>query len=436
MTQTTAHPVSAIQGEYTPPGDKSISHRLVMLGALADGVSEFTHFLNADDCRRTISAFQAMGVGFEETIDRVGMAASARLKVSGVGLGGLSKPKQELELGNSGTTIRLLLGILAGQSFEAKLTGDASLSQRPMRRVTEPLRKMGAQIRGREDANFAPLTIHGGALHGIRWCNEIASAQVKSAILLAGLFAEGETSVEEPVASRDHTERLLAAFGATIRRSNRMASVQKVDRLQPIQFEVPGDFSSAAFLIVAALLVPNSDLIIRRVGLNPTRIGLLGVLESMGADLKVEAVKDQGEPVGDIHVKSSKLKGITVTKEMIPSLIDELPILMAACALADGTSMIKGAEELRIKETDRIRSMATGLGAIGAKVKELEDGCMIEGVGEFQGGTVSSFGDHRTAMSFFIAGLRSKEGVLVKDIDCIQTSYPTFEADVELVSKR
>ncbi len=437
MNQSQTHPASRISEEdYTPPGDKSISHRLVMLGALAEGTSKFTHFLNSDDCLRTKQAFQAMGVQFEPSTDKVsGKNGISELIVRGVGLGGLSQPKQDLDLGNSGTTMRLLLGILAGQSFKTQLTGDRSLCKRPMRRVTEPLMKMGARITGRDDANFAPLEIQGGPLSGIYWKNEVSSAQVKSAILLAGLYAQGETTVEETIASRDHTERLLGAFGVAFQKSGVKVSVQKVQKLTAIQFDVPGDFSSAAFFIVAALLIPNSDLWIRRVGLNPTRIGLIEILKSMGANLKMEITEDHGEPVGNIHVKTSPLRGATVGKNLIPSLIDELPILMVAFALADGTSVIHGAEELRVKETDRIHSMAQGLKSIGGKVDERVDGCVIEGVPEFQGGTVSSFDDHRTAMSFLIAGLKSKQGVLVQDTDCIQTSYPGFETDLHAIIK-
>ena len=437
MSQLKTHPSSKISGAYTPPGDKSISHRLIMLGALAEGTSQFTHFLNSDDCLRTKQAFEAMGVTVSVSRDRLeSKNQTTELTVKGVGLRGLSAPKQDLDLGNSGTTMRLLLGILAGQPFPARLTGDKSLCQRPMRRVTEPLRRMGARINGRDEANFAPIEIQGGALSGIRWQNELSSAQVKSAILLAGLFAEGETAVEEAIPSRDHTERLLKVFGVPFRKSGSRVSVRKTEKLHAIHFDVPGDFSSAAFFIIAALLRPKSDLWIRRVGLNPTRTGLLQVLKSMGADLQFKITEDHGEPIGDIHVKTSRLRGVTIDKQLIPSLIDELPILMVACALADGTSVIRGAEELRIKETDRIHSMAIGLNLIGGKASEREDGCTIEGVPEFQGGTVSSFGDHRTAMSFLVAGLSSSRGVLVQDTDCIQTSYPNFEADLKEVAQQ
>ena len=423
MSQIISHQASRIVGEYTPPGDKSISHRLVILGALASGKSEFSHFLEADDCLRTIEAFRSMGVQFQRSAEKIA--------VNGVGLKGLSSPKSELDLGNSGTTMRLLLGVLAGQPFEAHLTGDVSLSKRPMRRVTQPLRKMGARITGRDDAGFAPLVIQGGQLSGIRWMSEVPSAQVKSAILLAGLYAEGETSIEEVLLSRDHTERLLLRFGASLKRSGRTVSIQKTERLQPTQFDVPGDISSAAFFITAAAFLQGSDLWVRRVNLNSTRTGIIEILESMGADISIHIQEDQDEPVGDIHVKGSSLAGVTIEKHLIPSLIDELPILMVACALAEGVSIIRGAQELRVKETDRIRSMALGLRAIGARVEEREDGCVIEGVREFVGGTVSSVGDHRTAMSLVVAALRSKAGVVIQDTDCIGTSYPNFEADLK-----
>lgn len=419
----TVQPASSIQGEFVPPGDKSISHRLVMLGALAEGKSTFSHFLEGDDCLRTVSAFKAMGVKFEQD--------GSKWMVDGVGLRGLSAPKKMLDLGNSGTTMRLLLGILAGQPFEVTLTGDSSLVKRPMKRVTEPLRKMGAKISGADDANFAPLKIKGGNLTGIHWVNSVSSAQVKSSILFAGLNADGETSVEENLVSRDHTERLLSRFGVHCERRGHVVSVQRAERLNPIQFQVPGDISSAAFFLVAAAILPGSDLVVKQVGLNPTRAGIIDILKAMGAEISVSTTHDFGEPVGEIHVRGGKLKGISIDEQWIPSLIDELPVIMIACALAEGESVIKGARELRVKETDRIKSMTDGLSAIGGKAKPTEDGCMIEGVSGFQGGTVQSFGDHRTAMSFAIAALRSQKGITIEDVDCIVTSYPNFEADLK-----
>jgi len=426
MSRLETHSVSKISGEYSPPGDKSISHRLAMLGSLAEGTSEFSHFLYSGDCKSTIEAFQQMGVSFEQKADH--------LTVRGAGLNGLKTPKNDFYLGNSGTTMRLLLGILAGQPFESPLTGDPSLSHRPMRRVTQPLREMGAIITGSDGANFAPLRVKGGKLKGIRWKNEIASAQVKSAILLAGLFADGETIIDEPTNSRDHTERLFGAFGAPFQKINSKLSVQKAKRLSSVKFRVPGDISSAAFFIAAALIIPGSELVVRNVGLNPTRIGFLDAVQMMGANLTIEFKKDQGEPIGDIRVKSARLKAIQLNQSWIPKLIDELPILMILCALAEGRSVIEGAEELRVKETDRIRSMAEGLKAIGGKVEERPDGCVIEGAQDFTGGTIKSYGDHRTAMSFLIAGLRSKKGIAVEDTDCIQTSYPQFWDDLSRLS--
>ncbi len=431
MNRLESHPISKIEGVYIAPGDKSISHRLAMLGSLAEGTSEFSHFLYSDDCKRTIEAFKAMGVNFNESQT----SEDRMLQVKGVGLRGLHAPKKDLDLGNSGTTMRLLLGILSGQGFETCLTGDSSLSHRPMQRVTKPLRQMGAKISGADDANYAPLRVQGGKLKGINWKNEISSAQVKSAILLAGLYAEGETSIEEINPSRDHTERLLEIFKAPFKKNNLKLTIQKTEKLSPVHFRVPGDISSATFFIAAALMVPNSDLIVREVGLNPTRTGFLEALKLMGADLKIELKKSTSEPAGDIHVKSSRLKGIKLNKLWIPKLIDELPILMILCALAEGTSVIEGAEELRVKETDRIRSMTTGLNQIGGKIEERPDGCVIQGVPEFSGGNVSSFGDHRTAMSFLIAGLKSKSGITVEDTDCIETSYPQFHADLKRLCK-
>ena len=426
MEELTTHPVQGLSGEYCPPGDKSISHRLVMLGAIAEGRSSFANFLSGDDCLRTIQTFQAMGVEFNHQTDR--------LEVVGVGLDGLKKPNRELDLGNSGTTMRLLLGLLAGQRFESHLTGDSSLKKRPMRRVTDPLKRMGANITGMDNGNFAPMTIRGRELSGIIHQNVIPSAQVKSAVLLAGLYAKGETVVEEVVQSRDHTERLFSLFGVPFEQQGYRSIVRKADRLTAIQYQVPGDISSAAFLIVAGLLVPNSDLLVQDVGLNPTRIGLLDVLQQMGGNIEIKVTQAKGEPVGEVRVQTSELKGVRITNRFIPILIDELPILMIACALAKGTSMIEGAEELRIKETDRIRSMVSGINAIGGKALEQADGCVIEGVRQFKGGSVSSFGDHRTAMSFLVSGLCSERGVTVQNTACIQTSYPAFLKDLGSVS--
>ena len=419
MKSFISKPIAYIRGEISPPGDKSISHRAVMLASIASGVSEFTNFLEADDCLRTIDAFKKMGVSVSKK--------NKKWIVRGVGLEGLRQPEKELYLGNSGTTMRLLLGILSHQPFRVKLTGDASLSRRAMRRVAVPLRKMGAKISGREDANFAPLYVEGGKLKAINYVNNPASAQVKSAILLAGLRAKGTTTVQELTCSRDHTERMLEMMGAEITRRVHETRVKTTNHLRPIRYHIPGDISSASFMMAASAILPGSDLVVQNVGLNPTRIGVLEILRAMGAKVewKMKLARTL-EPIGTIRVQGSELRAVTIDQEMVPKLIDELPILMVVCALAKGKSVIKDARELRIKETDRIQSMVRGLNAIGGIAEELEDGCLIRGVKCFRGGRISSFGDHRTAMSFAVAGLRSRDPIQVDDIECIDTSYPRF----------
>ena len=394
-----------------------------MFGALCQGKSHFDNFLDADDCLRTIQAFSSMGIS-------VSLDSSRRaLNIEGVGLKGLKPPSGELDLGNSGTTMRLLLGILAGQPFEAVLTGDDSLQSRPMGRVTRPLKQMGAQIKGKDDANFAPIKIRGGKLKGIDLENKLASAQVKSAILLAGLFADGKTRVREQIPSRDHTERFLRAVKAPFHVEGEWNCVEKAAELVPLETRLPGDFSAAAFFIAAAAMRECSELEVKNVGLNPTRTGLLQILNRMGACVEERVTESNLEPSGTVKVKGKRLRGVRIAPQEIPAVIDELPILMVACSLADGESLISGASELRVKETDRIHSMATGLNAIGGRVKELPDGCVIEGVETFSGGKTKSFGDHRTAMSIAIASLASQGEVLVEDIECIATSYPNFFKD-------
>lgn len=339
---------------------------------------------------------------------------------------GLTAPREPLYLGNSGTSMRLFLGILAGQRFESTLTGDPSLSVRPMRRVTDPLKKMGAQIKGKENGNFAPLTIRGGPLRGIDFDNKLSSAQVKSAILFAGMYAENRTIVREAVPSRDHTERFLESTGAHFQKVENNLIIEKTEMLLPLKARVAGDISSAAFFIVGAAMIPGSEVTVRDVGLNPTRTGLLEVLKRMGAQIDTEVTHTIPEPMGTIRVRGAKLKGTGITHEEIPSLIDELPVLMVAMALAEGESLISGAAELRVKETDRIRSMVQNLKAIGASIEELPDGSLIRGVDGFHGATVESFGDHRTAMSLGVASLATKGTITVTDTTCIATSYPNF----------
>lgn len=414
------------KGEVIPPGDKSISHRAVMFGALADGVSSYTHFLESEDCIHTAKAFQAMGVPIQ-------IEKGKRVTITGVGMKGLKAPAGEIYVGNSGTTMRLLMGILAGQRFEATLSGDPSLTSRPMKRVTVPLKQMGAQIKGKDNGNFAPITIRGGKLKGIDYENKLGSAQVKSAILLAGLYAEGKTRVLEFIPSRDHTEKFLEATGAKFYKEDKWLTVEKTDHLKPFEAAIPGDISAAAFFIVGAAMKKGSEVLVKNVSLNPTRTGLISVLKRMGAKIEVTQTQTVPEPLGNIHVKGSGLKGTRIVREEIPSLIDELPILMTAMALAEGESLITGAEELRVKETDRILSMVTNLTAVGGNLKELPDGCVISGVETFHGGTVQSFGDHRTAMSLAIATLAMKEDqeLEIRDTECIATSFPTFFDELE-----
>ena len=407
-------------GTYAPPGDKSISHRAILFGALAEGESFYDHFLEAEDCLNTLEAMRQMGVRIQHE------KGTGKVQISGKGLHGLSSPGKELYLGNSGTSMRLLLGLLAGQRFETVLTGDLSLSARPMRRVTDPLKQMGAQIKGKDNANFAPLTIRGGRLRGIDFDNKLSSAQVKSALLFAGMYAEGRTIVREAIPSRDHTERFLEATGAHFQKVGNHLIIEKTEMLLPVKARVAGDISSAAFFIVGAAMIPGSEVTVRDVGLNPTRTGLLEVLKRMGAEIETEITQTVPEPMGTIRVHGAKLKGTGITWREIPSLIDELPVLMVAMALADGESLISGAAELRVKETDRIESMVKNLKALGASIEELPDGSLIRGVEGFCGATVESFGDHRTAMSMGVASLATKGMITVTDTDCIATSYPAF----------
>ena len=408
------------RGTYAPPGDKSISHRAILFGAFSEGESRYEKFLEAVDCLHTLEAMRQMGIAIQHE------KGTGQVVITGKGLHGLSAPGRALYLGNSGTSMRLFLGILAGQRFETVLTGDPSLSGRPMRRVTEPLKQMGAQIKGKENGNFAPLTIRGGKLRGIDFDNKLSSAQVKSALLFAGMYAEGRTLVREAIPSRDHTERFLEAAGAHFQKVGSHLIIEKTEMLLPLRARVAGDISSAAFFIVGAAMIPGSDLTVRDVGLNPTRTGLLDVLRRMGATIETEETQSIPEPMGNIRIRGSKLKGTGITHAEIPSLIDELPVLMVAMALAEGESLISGAAELRVKETDRIQSMVRNLKAIGASIEELPDGSLIRGVEEFHGATVESFGDHRTAMSMGVASLATKGTITVTDTGCIATSYPSF----------
>ncbi len=402
----------------TVPGDKSISHRSLMFSAIAEGTSTINGLLLGEDCLATLRAIEAMGIEVERPTD-------SSFKVRGAGLRGLAAPRAPLDLGNSGTGMRLFCGLLAGQAFSSTLTGDASLSSRPMGRVIDPLRAMGAMIAS--EGGRPPLRIEGAsALKGIDYSMPIASAQVKSALLLAGLYADGETVVTEPAVTRDHTERMLSAMGVKLSRSAGRVSVVGGQRLRAVDITVPSDLSSAAFFIVAALLAPDCELLIPNVGINPTRTGLLDILAGMGADIELENHSEMGnEPVADIYVRSSELQAVDVGAEQVSLAIDEFPILFVAAAAATGTSRFSGLAELRVKESDRIAAMAAGLQALGISVRESTDGAEIDG-GQFQSGSVDSHGDHRIAMAFAVAGTVANGSVTVRDVAPVETSFPGF----------
>lgn len=410
-----------LQGSLTIPGDKSVSHRSVMFAALADGTSHIEGFLEGEDTRATARIFSQLGVRIETP------SPSQRI-VHGVGIDGLKAPQAPLDCGNAGTGMRLLAGLLAGQAFDCTLIGDESLSGRPMRRVTGPLSQMGARIDTQDDGT-PPLHVHGGqALHGIDFASPVASAQVKSAVLLAGLYAQGETSVTEPHPTRDYTERMLSAFGVDIAFSPGKARLRGGQRLRATDIVVPADFSSAAFYLVAASIIPGSELRLKQVGLNPRRTGLLHALRLMGADISEENPAEQGgEPVADLVVRYAPLKGARIPEELVPDMIDEFPALFVAAAAAEGQTVVSGAAELRVKESDRLAAMATGLRALGMQVDETEDGATLHGGLRLGSGTIESHGDHRIAMAFAIAGQISDGEVRINDIANVATSFPDFD---------
>lgn len=426
----TVLPAQSIRGELVVPGDKSISHRSIMLGSLARGTTRISNFLRGGDNFSTMAAFKAMGVPIEDD----GQA----ITVHGVGLHGLNEPEDVLDCGNSGTTIRLMTGLLSGQSFFSVVTGDQYLRKRPMKRVGEPLRLMGARITGRGGGTLAPLAITGGALSGIDYASPISSAQVKSALMLAGLYASGETRVTEPSLSRDHSERMFRFFGADLDTFSNGVVVRGGKELQGQNIIVPGDISSSAFFIVAALIVPGSELLIRNVGVNPTRTGVIDILKAMGGDIILQDQRDvSGEPVADLLVRSSRLKGIEIGGDVVPRAIDEFPAIAVAASVAEGTTVIRDARELRVKETDRIAAMATNLRTIGAgQIEETEDGMTIQGVASLAGGTITSFGDHRIAMSLAVSALVSRNKVQIDDVSCVATSFPGFFELLDSVSVR
>ncbi len=413
-------PGGKLTGRIRVPGDKSISHRSIMLGSLAEGTTQVSGFLQGEDCLCTLQAFRNMGVKIE------GPSADGKVTIHGVGLHGLQAPHTDLDMGNSGTSMRLMSGLMSGQAFDVRMTGDSSLSKRPMKRVTVPLALMGARIDATEQGT-PPLNVHGASqLKGIHYEMPMASAQVKSALLLAGLYAEGETSVTEPAPTRDHTERMLRGFGYSVKTAGNRISLQGGGKLTATAIDVPADISSAAFFMVGASIAEGSDLLIEHVGMNPTRTGVIDILRLMGANLELLNPREVGgEPVADIRVRSAKLQGIRIPEELVPLAIDEFPVLFVAASCAEGETVLTGAEELRVKESDRIQVMADGLIACGIQAQPTADGIIIQG-GKLTGGTITSHNDHRIAMSFSIAGLRANSLMLINDCATVNTSFPGF----------
>jgi len=413
-------PGGQLSGKFRVPGDKSISHRSIMFGAIADGTTHVTGFLQGEDSLNTLRAFRAMGVEIEGPND------NGEVTIHGVGIDGLKQPAGDIDLGNSGTSIRLMSGLLAGQAFDVVLSGDRSLSKRPMKRVTDPLALMGAKVDTGEGGK-PPLKINGGSkINGIDYQLPMASAQVKSCVLLAGMYAEGKTCVTEPAITRDHTERMLTAFGYPVQTSGNRMCIEGGGRLTACNIDVPADISSAAFFLVGASIAEKADITLQHVGVNPTRTGIIDILKLMGAN--IELLNERivgGEPVADIRVQSASLKGINVPENLVPLAIDEFPVLFVAAACAEGKTVITGAEELRVKESDRIQVMADGLLAIGVDCEATPDGMIING-GSIQGGKVHSRDDHRIAMAFTMAGLRAESDIIIEDCENVATSFPDF----------
>ena len=432
MSVRTIVPTRGLKGEVTIPGDKSISHRSIMLGSIALGTTEITHFLEGADCLSTIDCFRKMGVEIERK--------PSSILVHGKGLRGLTAPASTLNVGNSGTTTRLISGILSGQNFATTLSGDDSLNSRPMKRIMTPLNTMGAHIRSLNDNGCAPLHIRPGALHGIHYQSPVASAQVKSAVLLAGLYADSPTSVTEPALSRNHTELMLQGFGAYVATDlhtdgTATAHVEPCKELYGQQICVPGDISSAAYFIAAALLVPGSELLVKNVGTNFTRAGFLKVCKAMGADIEtVSQTIEGGESRADLLVRYSHLKGTVIEGDIIPTLIDEIPMIAIMAAFADGQTVIRDAAELKVKETNRIDTVTAGLKAMGADITPTDDGMIIEGTGHLNGASIQSHLDHRIAMAFSVAGLASDGETQIVDSQCVDVSYPEFYATLNSIS--
>ena len=415
-----------LRGTLSVPGDKSISHRGVMFGSIAKGTTELTGFLDGADCRSTIACFRAMGIKIEQVKDHV--------MIHGNGLHGLQAPTSMLDVGNSGTTTRLISGILSAQNFTSELNGDASIQKRPMKRIMDPLSQMGANIVSLKGNDCAPLRITGQPLHGIHYNSPVASAQVKSCILLAGLYADGETSVTEPAISRNHTELMLGGFGATIRSEGNTAIIQPAKELYGQQIAIPGDISSAAYFIAAGLIAEDADILITNVNTNPTRAGIIEVAKAMGGKITLENERIvSGEPVADLHVTSSTLHGCEISGDIIPTLIDEIPVIAVMASAAVGTTTIRDAAELKVKESDRITTVTENLSAMGCNITPTEDGMIIQGGNALHGATIQTYLDHRIAMAFTVASLLTEEEVTLDHPECVTISYPEFYQDFQKI---
>ncbi len=419
MSSLTITPKGPLRGTVHVPGDKSITHRALILAALAEGDSSIRGYCRGEDCLNTLSSLKKLGIPIQ--------VESEQVHVSGKGLWGLTEPLEPLDLGNSGTGLRLLTGVLAGQQFFSVLTGDASLRSRPMGRIVKPLQLMGAHIHGRKGGELAPLAVSGSPLKGVDYVSPVSSAQVKSAVLLAGLFAEGDTRFSEPLQSRDHTERMFQFLGIPFDAEGNTIRLRGRPFFQAKDLFVPGDLSAAAFFIVGASIVPESEIRIPNIGLNPARTGILDILSEMGANIQIDNRREEsGEPVGDLLVRTAPLRGISIGAAHVPKTIDEFPIFCVAAALAEGKTTVTGAEELRVKETDRIQAMAAELKKLDVAIEETPDGFVVHGGSSLQGGNCKSYGDHRVAMALAIAALTATSPTVIDDTDCIETSFPGF----------
>ena len=428
INQIEGNKSGGMNGTVIVPGDKSISHRAVLFGSIAEGKTEIDGFLNGADCRSTISCMRHLGINIEES--------EARVIVNGKGLFGLDKSETVLDTGNSGTTFRLISGILSGQEFESHLDGDSSIRKRPMGRIIKPLTMMGAKIKSENNNDLAPLSICPSSLHGIDYKTPVASAQVKSAILLAGLYADGETYVTEPVKSRDHTERMLGAFGANISINGNRVGISDHPSLKGMKITVPGDISSAAYFLAAGLIVPNSCITVLNVGINPTRSGIIDVIKEMGGNIVLENKRiESGEPVADITVRTSALHGIDISGDIIPALIDEIPVISVMASVADGTTNIRDASELRVKESDRVKTVTENLRAMGADIEPHKDGMTIIGGRPLHGAYIHTYKDHRLAMSMAVAGLIADGVTSFDDSSCVYVSYPGFFESLKKIRK-